>query len=132
MVSELQQQSMIFLRTAVREALESYELRPPQQEMMDACAKTIENGGTLIAEAGTGTGKTFAYLVPVILSGKKAIISTKTINLQEQLVSKDLQFLASLRDFDYAIAKGRGNYLCLRRMNAFRSDEREERRNTGD
>ena len=126
MNSELQQQSMKLLQTEVRAALENYELRPPQQEMMSACAKIIESGGTLIAEAGTGTGKTFAYLVPAILSGKKTIIATKTINLQEQLVSKDLQFLASLRDFDYAIAKGRGNYLCLRRMNAFRSDDREE------
>jgi len=100
MSSELQQQSMKFLQTAVREALENYELRPPQQEMMAACAKIIESGGTLIAEAGTGTGKTFAYLVPAILSGKKTIIATKTINLQEQLVSKDLHFLASIRDFD--------------------------------
>ena len=126
MDSDLQQQSMKFLQTSVQEALENYELRPPQLEMMSACARTIERGGTLIAEAGTGTGKTFAYLVPAILSGKKTIIATKTINLQEQLVSKDLRFLASLRDFDYAIAKGRGNYLCLRRMNAFRTDNREE------
>jgi ATP-dependent DNA helicase DinG len=126
MNSELQQQSIRFLQTAVGGALENYELRPSQQEMMLACAKAIESGGTLIAEAGTGTGKTFAYLVPAILSGKKAIIATKTLNLQEQLVSKDLRFLASLLDFDYAIAKGRGNYLCLRRMTAFRSDDREE------
>jgi ATP-dependent DNA helicase DinG len=126
MKAELEQQSIKFLRNRVQAALENYELRLPQQEMMSACAKIIEDGGTLIAEAGTGTGKTFAYLIPVILSGKKAIIATKTINLQEQLVSKDLRFLASLQEFDYAIAKGRGNYLCLRRMNAFRSDDREE------
>ncbi|PKL52511.1 MAG: hypothetical protein CVV37_00635 [Nitrospira bacterium HGW-Nitrospira-1] len=126
MDSELKQKSMEFLQTTVQEALQNYELRAPQQEMMHACAKVIENAGTLLAEAGTGTGKTFAYLIPIILSGKKAIIATKTINLQEQLVSKDLRFLASLQEFDCAIAKGRGNYLCLRRMNAFRSDDREE------
>jgi ATP-dependent DNA helicase DinG len=126
MNSELAQKSIGFLQTTVQEALENYELRGPQQDMMSACAKIIESGGTLIAEAGTGTGKTFAYLIPIILSGKKAIIATKTINLQDQLASKDLWFLASLCDFDYAIAKGRGNYLCLRRMNAFRSDEKDE------
>jgi ATP-dependent DNA helicase DinG len=106
--------------------MEDYELRPPQQTMMSACAKIIEEGGILLAEAGTGTGKTFAYLIPIILSGKKAIIATKTINLQEQLASKDLGFLSSLQGFSYAVAKGRRNYLCLRRMNAFRSDDREE------
>ena len=90
--------------------------------MMNACSRTVVHGGTLLAEAGTGTGKTFAYLIPIILSGKKAIVSTKTINLQEQLVSKDLKFLSELEEFPYAIAKGRGNYLCLRRFNAFRAD----------
>jgi len=79
-----------------------------------------------MAEAGTGTGKTFAYLIPLILSGKKGIISTKTLNLQEQLISKDLRFLSDLKEFDYAIAKGRGNYLCLRRLNAFRVSNDEE------
>lgn len=106
--------------------MEDYEVRGPQQEMMSACSKIMEDGGTLLAEAGTGTGKTFAYLIPIILSGKKAIITTKTINLQEQLASKDLFFLASLHEFEYAVAKGRGNYLCLRRMNAFRSDDKPE------
>lgn len=123
---KLKQQSTEFLQTTVKGAMEDYELRTPQQEMMNACAKITEDGGTLLAEAGTGTGKTFAYLIPIILSGKKAIIATKTINLQEQLASKDLSFLASLHEFGYAIAKGRGNYLCLRRMSAFRSDDREE------
>jgi ATP-dependent DNA helicase DinG len=126
MDSELEQQSTEFLRNTVQNAMEDYELRPPQQAMMSACAKIIEEGGILLAEAGTGTGKTFAYLIPIILSGKKAIIATKTINLQEQLASKDLGFLSSLQGFSYAVAKGRGNYLCLRRMNAFRSDDREE------
>ena len=126
MDSKLQLKSMEFLQTAVKGAMEDYELRDPQLEMMGACSKIMEGGGTLLAEAGTGTGKTFAYLIPIILSGKKAIIATKTINLQEQLASKDLSFLSYLQGFDYAIAKGRGNYLCLRRLNSFRSDDREE------
>ena len=126
MDSQLQLKSMEFLQTAVKGAMVDYELRAPQLEMMKACSKLIEDGGTLLAEAGTGTGKTFAYLIPIILSGKKAIIATKTINLQEQLASKDLSFLASLQEFDYAVAKGRGNYLCLRRLNSYRSDDREE------
>ena len=126
MDSKLQSKSMEFLQRAVKGAMEDYELRDPQLEMMSACAKIIESGGALLAEAGTGTGKTFAYLIPIILSGKKAIIATKTINLQEQLATKDLRFLTSLQKFDYAVAKGRGNYLCLRRLNSYRSDDREE------
>jgi Rad3-related DNA helicase len=58
--------------------------------MMAACAETVEKGGILLAEAGTGTGKTFAYLIPLILSGKKAIVSTKTINLQGQVLNLEL------------------------------------------
>ncbi len=115
-----------FLGDVVAPALEDYEPRQPQIDMMRACARKIENGGVLLAEAGTGTGKTFAYLVPLLASGCKAVISTRTINLQEQIVSKDLRFLSGLQPFDYAIAKGRSNYLCLRRLNSFRaSDERE-------
>ncbi|MFI5294067.1 MAG: ATP-dependent DNA helicase [Thermodesulfovibrionales bacterium] len=126
MISGLEQESENFLVHAVAAALDGYELREPQLKMMDACARIIESGGTLIAEAGTGTGKTFAYLVPIILSGQKAVISTRTITLQEQLVSKDLKLLSALKDFDYAIAKGRGNYVCLRRINAFHPDNEEE------
>ncbi len=108
--------------------MDYYEPRPCQIEMMDACARTIEEGGMLMAEAGTGTGKTFAYLVPSIISGKKTIVSTRTINLQEQLAHKDLKFLSSIVEVDYAVAKGRGNYLCLRRLNAFRHETDEEER----
>lgn len=115
-----------FLTGAVGGAMEGYEIRPSQLKMMDACSRNMEEGGTLMAEAGTGTGKTFAYLIPLVVSGKKAIVSTKTINLQEQLASKDLRFLAGLKDISYAIAKGRGNYLCLRRFNAFRAEDDRE------
>ncbi len=126
MERHLSKSSAEFLEGPVAGALSGYEPRPPQEEMMEACSVTIENGGTLMAEAGTGTGKTFAYLIPLILSGKRGIVSTRTKNLQEQLVSKDLGFLSKLREFSYAIAKGRGNYLCSRRLNAFRPSDNEE------
>jgi ATP-dependent DNA helicase DinG len=126
MEMSLSQSSGEFLGGPVAGALGDYELRPPQAQMMEACAAVIEKGGTLLAEAGTGTGKTFAYLIPLILSGKRGIISTRTKNLQEQLVSKDLGFLSKLLEFSYAMAKGRGNYLCSRRLNALRPSDREE------
>ncbi|MBF0558010.1 MAG: hypothetical protein HQL08_04440 [Nitrospirae bacterium] len=115
-----------FLKDVVAGALADYEPRQPHLDMLRACAGIIERGGTLLAEAGTGTGKTFAYLVPLLAAGERAVISTRTINLQEQIVSKDLRFLSGLRKFDYAIAKGRSNYLCLRRLNAFRSSGLQE------
>jgi len=124
--SSLEIESERFLKEIVAGSMEGYEIRSTQTEMMNVCSRTIVSGGTLLAEAGTGTGKTFAYLIPIILSGKKTIVSTKTINLQEQLVSKDLKFLSGLEEFPFAIAKGRGNYLCLRRFNAFRTDEERD------
>lgn len=120
-ISAITEASREFLEKTVFSSMDDYEPRSSQVEMMEACSRIIEKGGVLLAEAGTGTGKTFAYLIPAILSGKKTLVSTRTINLQEQLVSKDLKFLSSLKDFDYAIAKGRGNYLCMRRLNAFRT-----------
>ncbi|MGC2063411.1 MAG: ATP-dependent DNA helicase [Thermodesulfovibrionales bacterium] len=116
---DLARESETFLTDVVMEALQDSELRAPQVEMMLACAEITESGGTLMVEAGTGTGKTFAYLIPLMLSGKKAIVTTRTKNLQEQLMSKDLALLSSIKDIDYVIAKGRGNYLCLRRITAF-------------
>jgi ATP-dependent DNA helicase DinG len=115
-----------FIKEKVKDAMPDFEARESQIRMMEACKRTIDLGGILMAEAGTGTGKTFAYIIPSMLSKKRTIISTKTINLQEQLVSKDLKFLSSLYSFDYAIAKGRNNYLCLRRLNAFRHESDEE------
>jgi ATP-dependent DNA helicase DinG len=122
----LSDEARTFLAQTVAAAMDGYEPRDPQLRMMDACAGTVDGGGTLVAEAGTGTGKTFAYLIPIILSGQKAVVSTRTINLQEQLASKDLKLLSALRDFDYAVAKGRSNYLCLRRLHAFHPDNEEE------
>jgi ATP-dependent DNA helicase DinG len=86
--------------------------------MATAVARTLEENSTLIVEAGTGTGKTYAYLVPALLSGRKVIISTGTRNLQDQLFRKDLPVVLSALGVPARIAmlKGRGNYLCLHRF----------------
>src|ERR1041385_8488470 len=86
--------------------------------MASAVSDVIENGGTLIAEAGTGTGKTLAYLVPAILSGQRVLVSTGTKNLQEQIFFKDLPALREAlgRPFTATLMKGRSNYLCLHRF----------------
>ncbi len=92
--------------------------------MAEAIARAVEESRNLIAEAGTGTGKTFAYLVPAILSAKKVIISTGTKNLQDQLFNKDLPVIrkAIKKPFVAALLKGRSNYLCTYRLkNAFES-----------
>lgn len=100
----------------------NFEYRAEQQEMAVAVARTLENGKHLVVEAGTGVGKSLAYLVPAILfaieNKKKAIISTYTINLQEQLVFKDLPILQKVLpvEFEAAMWKGRQNYLCGTRL----------------
>ncbi|MBI5361520.1 MAG: DEAD/DEAH box helicase [Planctomycetes bacterium] len=100
----------------------NYEERAEQIKMFEAVEKTISESRHLIAEAGTGIGKTFAYLIPAIYhsvsSKKPVIISTYTINLQEQIVEKDIPFLQEVLDvkFTAALAKGRNNYICLRRL----------------
>lgn len=102
--------------------LDGYEPRPAQAEMAAEVYKTIKQGGALILEAGTGTGKTLAYLVPLLAAGKRIVISTGTKNLQEQLFFTDIPFLKKLGgNFQAAIMKGRGNYLCLRKAGMFRS-----------
>lgn len=95
-----------------------YNIRQAQVDLSNAIAETIAAKSTLIAEAGTGTGKTFAYLVPALLSKKKVIISTGTKNLQEQLFKRDLPLIKNAIDKtqDAALLKGRGNYLCLHRL----------------
>jgi ATP-dependent DNA helicase DinG len=98
--------------------IQGYLPRASQFEMAEAIAKAIDNKQNLIAEAGTGTGKTVAYLVPAILSGKKVIISTGTKNLQDQLFHKDLPLVreAIATPFNSALQKGRANYLCIYRL----------------
>src|SRR4030088_1161428 len=100
----------------------NFEFRPQQQEMATAVAQALEEERHLVVEAGTGVGKSLAYLVPAILFAleqhKKAIVSTHTINLQEQLLYKDIPILKKVLpvEFEAALLKGRQNYLCPRRL----------------
>jgi len=100
----------------------NFEHRLPQQEMAVAVIRALETRENLVVEAGTGVGKSLAYLIPAILYGqayaKKAIIATHTINLQEQLAEKDLPMLQRIlpTDFSFTMLKGRANYLCTRRL----------------
>lgn len=99
-------------------AVPGFEYRLAQLKMAEAVERAIETGETLLAEAGTGTGKTLAYLVPAVLSGKKTVIATGTRTLQEQLFFKDIPLVArSLpKTFVASLMKGRGNYLCRRSL----------------
>jgi Rad3-related DNA helicase len=106
----------------VAEAMASFEDRPGQRKMSTQVSRTLEKGGTLVVEAGPGTGKTFAYLVPALLHLKdhpktRLVLSTRTKQLQEQIYHKDLPFLFPLLSpqIKVALLKGRRNYLCLRR-----------------
>lgn len=111
-------------------ALPAFEPRPGQRTMAAAVGDILEGGGVLLAEAGTGTGKTLAYLVPAILSGHRVLVSTGTRNLQDQIYYKDLPALRDALDvpFTAAYMKGRGNYLCLQRFeNLQQSDEPRSR-----
>lgn len=100
----------------------NFEFRPQQQEMAAAVATALEEERHLVVEAGTGVGKSLAYLMPAILwaieQHKKAIVSTHTINLQEQLLYKDIPILKKILpiEFEAALIKGRQNYLCPRRL----------------
>jgi ATP-dependent DNA helicase DinG len=100
-------------------ALVGYEPRPSQVEMAERVADALQRRRPLLVEAGTGTGKTLAYLVPAIESGLKVVISTGTKNLQEQIFKKDIPLLQDhlSRPFTAACMKGISNYLCLRRFN---------------
>ncbi len=130
----------IFSPTGILSRAKNFEFRPQQQEMAVAVARALQNREHLAVEAGTGVGKSLAYLVPAILFAvaqkKKAVVSTHTINLQEQLTEKDLPMLAQILPvkFSFSMLKGRGNYLCTRRLqkamqqsgNLFTSSEAEE------
>lgn len=99
-------------------AVEGFAWRGQQQAMAERVAAALADGETLICEAGTGTGKTYAYLVPALLSGRKVIIATGTRNLQDQLFRRDLPALrrALGTPVDLALLKGRANYLCRHRL----------------
>ncbi len=98
--------------------IKNFRPRSEQLEMASAVEKTIENKGALVIEAGTGTGKTFAYLAPSLLAKKKTIISTGSKNLQDQLFNRDLPAIKDALNYTGKIAllKGRANYLCLERL----------------
>jgi ATP-dependent DNA helicase DinG len=135
----------IFSPTGILSRAKNFEFRPQQQEMAVAVARALQNREHLAVEAGTGVGKSLAYLIPAILFAvtqkKKAVVSTHTINLQEQLTEKDLPMLADVLGalpepvkFSFSMLKGRANYLCTRRLqkamqqsgNLFTSSEAEE------
>jgi ATP-dependent DNA helicase DinG len=135
----------IFSPTGLLSRAKNFEFRPQQQQMAVAVARALQNREHLAVEAGTGVGKSLAYLVPAILFAiarkKKAVVSTHTINLQEQLTEKDLPMLAGVLGalpepvkFNFTMLKGRANYLCTRRLqkavqqsgNLFTSSEAEE------
>jgi len=106
-------------------ALPAAEERPGQQQMAVAVSDAIASGKHLIVQAGTGTGKTMGYLVPAVLTGKRIVVATATKALQDQLASKDLPFLEAHlgKPFDWAILKGRSNYICMQRVRELQSTE---------
>ncbi|MCU1370802.1 MAG: putative ATP-dependent helicase [Ilumatobacteraceae bacterium] len=94
------------------------ERREPQEVMATEVAAAISDGRHLLAQAGTGTGKSWAYLVPAILARKRTVVATATKALQDQLAGKDLPFLQEHlgREFEFAVLKGRSNYVCVQRI----------------
>ena len=111
-----------------------YAPRPQQQVMADAVGRALDMLSTLVVEAGTGTGKTFAYLVPAVLCGRKAVISTGTRNLQDQLFNKDLPTVSAALGVPVKIAllKGRANYLCRHRLKLEEEEARYDGSSTAD
>lgn len=107
-------------------AISGFQVREQQQQMLEAVSDAITNHSTAVIEAGTGVGKTFAYLVPAIASGGRVIVSTGTKTLQDQLFSKDLPLVknALKTDTKIALLKGRANYLCTYRLHRAQSEGR--------
>ncbi len=110
----------------LNQADEAYRERAPQRRMALAVAAALDDAAPLVVEAGTGVGKTYAYLVPVLLSGRRALISTATKALQDQLFLRDLPRLRSALRLttQVALLKGRASYLCLHRLEQSRHDAR--------
>ncbi|MCB1063665.1 MAG: ATP-dependent DNA helicase, partial [Verrucomicrobiae bacterium] len=132
--------STFFGETGALSQLEDFEYRPEQQQMAVAVARALEESHPLIVEAGTGVGKSLAYLAPAVelalRQKRKAVISTHTINLQEQLIGKDIPLLSRVlgKPFQSILMKGRRNYVCPNRLESamhaggdlFSSSDREE------
>lgn len=118
--------SLDFLRTLVSKR-PGGEIRPQQEHMVEHVETAFNSGSHTLVQAGTGTGKSFGYLVPSILSDSRVTISTANIQLSEQLVNKDLPALAETyketkgRDLSFSLLKGRSNYLCLRKLHELKS-----------
>src|SRR6266480_5108545 len=139
-INLVKQVEEIFSPTGLMSRAKNFEYRPQQQQMAVAVARALQARAHLVVEAGTGVGKSLAYLIPAILfataNKKKAVVSTHTINLQEQLIEKDLPMLEKILpvQFSFTMLKGRANYLCTRRLhkamqqagNLFTSPEIEE------
>ena len=106
------------------DAIDGFRARLPQQQLAEAVAAALDERVVLVAEAGTGTGKTYAYLLPALLGGGKTIISTGTRHLQDQLYHRDLPVLQGAvgRPVKVALLKGRSNYLCLHRLELAREE----------
>lgn len=102
----------------LKQTVSGFQPRQGQTDMAMAVSRVVQEGGQLVVEAGTGTGKTYAYLVPVLLSGQRALVSTATKALQDQLFSRDIPRLLQALGLPIRVAmlKGRSNYLCLHRM----------------
>jgi ATP-dependent DNA helicase DinG len=117
-VSKPANQTIVQLRRLVAELDGGGEARLGQEEMATAITEAIEKGRHLVVEAGTGTGKSLAYLVPLVESGRKVVIATATKALQDQLATKDLPFVQAHigTPFTWAVLKGRNNYLCVQRL----------------
>ena len=120
----LSERSASVLRAATAQLPGGGEERTGQVQMTSAIADAIVDEKHLIAEAGTGTGKSLAYLVPLVLNGKRAVIATATKALQDQLANKDLPFLQEHSDvpFEFAVLKGRSNYVCRQRLQELEAD----------
>src|SRR5262245_25066895 len=101
--------------------LEGFEVREEQRALAAAVAEALGEGRHLVAEAGTGTGKSLAYLLPALLSGKRVVVATATKALQAQLAGQDIPVAAAVveRDVEFAVLKGRENYLCRRNLHGF-------------
>src|SRR6201982_3324788 len=98
----------------LEQRLDDYEYRPSQVRMAEAVQQALENQNHVIIEAGTGTGKTLAYLLPALLHGRRILVSTGTKTLQDQIFYKDIPLLEAVLDrpIQAAYLKGRNNYLC--------------------
>ena len=121
LLDELETDAILAPGGAMEQWHGSFEDRPSQRDMARSIVRAYNEGGVVLAEAGTGTGKSVAYLIPAIqwaiANGERTVVSTNTINLQEQLVRKDLPLLKRVigDKFRFALVKGRGNYISIRR-----------------